>query len=733
MTTMTTQHIKLIVQQLVEATGHKSSNRIHEPELIHQDSIYKATELPVFIEELARYARLHDLTLVVNNLPEKDFRALLEQTEHPILYFEQQGAGLIPVIGGKNNQGEAISINITNNGQTATPNGSLNRPALFSNHPQQEKNGQVLFITTFPMEPLVSHEHNSHGPHEHLTPTKRLLKLLGNERKDIGYIYFYAIVVGLISLILPLGVSSIFGLVSSGMTFSSVYVLMGLVVGGLVLSGILQIIQVTLVEILQRRIFAKAAFEFSYRLPRVKTEAFADSNPPELMNRFFDVLTIQKTLPKFLIDITAAALQIVFGLLLLSFYHPFFIAFSLVIVFVFLVIVRINGSKGLETSIKESKYKYRVVAWLEDVASTLLPFKLAGTTSLPVQKMDVLVNNYLHYRTEHFKILKGFYYYALAFKTLVIGGLLILGTLLLVNREITLGEFVASEIVIVLLTGAVEKLFLSIDNIFDLLTAVDKIGHVTDLEMEKEGGFKFTPNQCAAGMAVKVRGLSYSYPNLSKKAIEDINLDFHAGESVCVTGQNGSGKHTLFKVLSGVATSYEGSVLYNGISMRDLDVTSLRSFIEMNFPNQEIFDGTILENLTMGRSGVTLEDVQRTLEKLHLTDEIAKLPDGLNTQMISGGKRMALSFVAKIALARCILTRPKLLLITDSLQDIERQERLRLIQNLTDPTNHWTLIVLSNDPAFMGACDRVVVMEQGKVVATGDYKSVLKRVAMYEN
>ncbi len=345
-----------------------------------------------------------------------------------------------------------------------------------------------------------------------LSPFQRLVNLLSNERKDIGYIYFYAIAVGLISLILPLGVQAIFNLVKTGSVFSSVYLLMSLVIIGLLASGVMQIVQVSIVEVLQKRIFAKAAFEFSYRLPRVKTEALLNSHPPELMNRFFDVLTIQKALPKFLIDITAAALQILFGLLLLSFYHPFFIAFGLIVVFGLIVMVRLRGKKGLETSIQESKYKYKVVQWLEDIAGSVQAFKLAGNTPLPIQKMDELVGSYLSYRSKHFKILKEFYVYALVFKTIIIGGLLILGTYLLVNLQISLGQFVASEIIIVLLTGAVEKLILSIDIIFDLLTAVDKIGHVTDLPSERDNGHSLPTDVLKQGLAVKVANPATNIP-----------------------------------------------------------------------------------------------------------------------------------------------------------------------------------------------------------------------------
>ena len=318
------------------------------------------------------------------------------------------------------------------------------------------------------------------------TPLQRLLRLLTTERKDIGYVYLYALVTGIISLSLPLGIQAVFNLVSGGLLFSSVYLLIGLVILGVLATGLLLIGQMTLVEILQQRVFAKAAFEFTYRLPRIQPDAFSGYYPPELMNRFFDVLTIQKGMPKLLIDLTAAIVQIVFGLLLLSAYHPIFIGFGLFTALLMLGICRIYGPWGVKTSLDESKYKYKVVAWLEDVARDLPLHRLRADSLETIDKMDDLVSNYVHYRNDHFKVLKRFFYSAVAFKTIVTGGLLILGTTLLVGREMSLGQFVASELVIVLITSSVDKLMSGIDTVFDMLTAVEKIGYVTDLPLINE-------------------------------------------------------------------------------------------------------------------------------------------------------------------------------------------------------------------------------------------------------
>lgn len=317
------------------------------------------------------------------------------------------------------------------------------------------------------------------------SPLKRLLRLLGTEKKDIGYIYLYALVTGLISLSLPLGIQAVFNLVSSGLVFSSVYVLIGLVVVGVVIAGLLMVAQMTLVEIIQQRIFAKAAFEYTYRLPRIQPDALSAYYPPELMNRFFDVLTVQKGLPKLLIDLTAAAVQILFGIILLSFYHPVFLVFGLFTLLAILGISWIYGSQGIQTSLNESKYKYRVVSFLEEFASNLSRFRHQNDSE-PINRMDELVAGYVSYRNAHFRVLKRFFYSAIGFKTITTGGLLILGTSLVVARQMTLGQFVAAELIIVLISGSVEKLISGIDTVFDMLTAVEKIANVTDLPLETD-------------------------------------------------------------------------------------------------------------------------------------------------------------------------------------------------------------------------------------------------------
>lgn len=189
------------------------------------------------------------------------------------------------------------------------------------------------------------------------TPLKRFYNLLELDKKDIYQIFFYAIFAGLISLSLPLGIQAIITFIQSGRVSASWIVLIILVVAGVALVGILALMQLRITENLQQKIFVRASFEFAARLPKIKSEELYGTYPPELTNRFFDTLTIQKGTSKLLTDFSAALLQITFGIILLSLYHPYFIVFGLLLFLLLFFIFKFSYKSGIETSLKESKFK----------------------------------------------------------------------------------------------------------------------------------------------------------------------------------------------------------------------------------------------------------------------------------------------------------------------------------------------------------------------------------------
>ncbi len=588
----------------------------------------------------------------------------------------------------------------------------------------KDADGSVIVFAVFGQQGMVS-EFATDGPVHKLKPFSRLVRLLAAEKREILYILLYGVVIGLTSLALPLGIQTTVELISGGVFFSSVYVLIALVIIGVSFTGVLQIVQISIVEHLQRRIFTKAAFEFAFRIPRLKLDALTDAYAPELVNRFFDIMTLQKGLPKFLTDLSAAAIQVFFGLLLLSLYHPFFVFFSVFLLAVLGGIFYLTGRRGLETSLHESKYKYKLVYWLEELARSLNSFKLAGNTDLPVSRTDHNVNNYLSYRKAHFGVLITQYSFIVLFKVLVTGGLLIVGTMLVVQREITLGQFVASEIIIILILNAVEKVIMHMEVVYDLLTAVDKIGSVTDLPLDRPGGVDLA-NHSAAAYRVEASDLRYRYANRPHYVIKGINFSVKAGEKVCLSGPEGSGKSTLTRLIAGLSENYEGALTINGISMHDLDLLNVKNRIAKNISQDDIFDGTILDNIILGKDNQSSYDALAAIEKAGLSPFFNQLPKGLNTHILSGGKGFSNTVLHRLILARCFAKQPGLLILNDFFSGLRRSEKLDLINRVTGPDSRWTLITESNDPLIMAACDRVIVMNAGTIVAEGNYGELVK-------
>lgn len=546
-----------------------------------------------------------------------------------------------------------------------------------------------------------------------ITPFQRFIKLLRPDKAEIKNVYVYAIFNGLINLSVPLGIQAIINLIQGGQVSTAWIVLVAVVVAGVTATGVLQIAQLRITENLQQKIFARSAFEFAYRIPKVKMEAIYKHYAPELMNRFFDTVTVQKGLSKILIDFSTAVLQVVFGLILLSFYHPFFIIFSLILILLVFAIFRLTGKPGLQTSLYESKFKYKVAHWLEELARTGTTFKLAGKTELPLTKMDNEVGNYLEARENHFKILVQQYSLMVAFKAIVAAGLLAMGGILVMEQLMNIGQFVAAEIIILLVMNSVEKLVMSMETIYDVLTALEKIGQVTDLEIEHVEGVDDFCEAESEGMMINLKNVHFTYPGGNREILCGITEDIERGQRVIINGQNGSGKSTLLQIIAGLYDITKGQLIYNGLPIGNLQLESLRSNIGDCLTQEQLFDGTVYENISMGRVNANFENVKWAVENLKLESVINTMPHGYDTQLDPQGRHLPRSTVQKLLLARSIADKPKLLLLEDALEHLDVAERRSIVDFLVDKKNGWTIVAVSADPYFQSKADKVIQMNEG--------------------
>ena len=545
-----------------------------------------------------------------------------------------------------------------------------------------------------------------------MSPLTRILNLVKLERKEITAVYIYAILNGLIQLSLPLGVQAIIGFVLGASMRASLIVLITLIVLGVLVVGIMQVNQMKVIEKIQQKLFVRYSFAFAEHIPKLDLKKTDSIYLPELVNRFFDIPVLQKSLSKILLEIPTASIQILFGLVLLSFYHPAFILFGTILIILLWLILRYTGSKGLQTSIDESSFKYKVAGWLEETARVIKSVKLSKSNELHLRKTDENVIGYLNARNSHFQILLFQYNVLVLFKTVITAAMLIVGTLLLVKQQLNIGQFIAAEIVILLVLNSVEKLIMNLESVYDTLTSIEKIGNLTDKPIENNGSVQLAKSP--KGLKLEMREVSFSY-NDEKDVLQNISLQINSGEKVCVTGIDSSGKSTLLRLLAGAYTDFTGVILIDDLPIGNYDLASIRSQTGVLLNQQEIFHGTLWENISLGNDDISMETVIDYAGKVGLKNFIATLSNGYDTILDPTGKRLPSNVIHKILLIRALAGKARLLLLEEPWINTENGYRQQII-NLLNEIKDTTLIVVSNDEEFAKKCDKIITMSDGRIV-----------------
>jgi len=542
----------------------------------------------------------------------------------------------------------------------------------------------------------------------------KLFQLINLEKREVGQIYFFAILIGAIQLSLPLGIQAIIGLLFGGVLSVSLIVLISFVVVGVLVGGVIQIMQMRVTESIQQRIFTRLTFAYAYRIPKIDLLSIDNYYLPELVNRFFDTANLQKGMAKLLLDVPTATIQIIFGLLLLSFYHPAFAVFGLILFIFVCVIVYGSSNKGLNSSIEESDYKYRVGHWLEEISRAIKTFKFAQKDQLHLNKVDELILGYLSARRSHFGVLVFQYRTLIAFKVLITAAMLIIGTLLFLDQKINLGQFIAAEIIIIAVLNSVEKLIISLETGYDVLTAIEKLDHVLQKPQDKElEKVKVSESDRMQKFDLSVRNLGFSFSS-GKKILDGVSFELHPGEKICITGSEGSGKTTLIRVLAGLYSGYSGQILVNDLPLHNMPADNWRSGIAVFFAQEELFNGTLIENLTLGNTNISLEEIGEICKLVGLLPFVQSQMNGYFTPIDSQGQRLPNSVVQKILLARCFLKKPNILMMENGWEIIESEYRQQIINKLINDKN-FSLIAVSELAELSSGCDRTVRITEGKI------------------
>lgn len=540
-----------------------------------------------------------------------------------------------------------------------------------------------------------------HG-HTPPRPFARLRQLLLPERRDIVAVVVFAVAVAVLSLATPIAVESLVNTVAFGVLMWPVVVIAGILMACLGLAAAIRAMQVYVVECVQRRLFVRVVADYAHRLPRLKLEAFDRRYGPELANRFFDVLNLQKSLAILLLDGVALVVTAAVGMVVLAFYHPFLLGFDILLLLMIAFVLFVLGWGGVRTCLHESHAKYDVAAWLQELLRCLRAFKFAGGQQLALEKADHLAGEYVTARRDHFRVVWRQTVFALGLQVVATTAMLGLGGYLVINRQLTLGQLVAAELIVALVVASVAKLGKYAETYYDLMAGAEKLGLLTDLPLEREGGESLADG--AGGMAVRLHGVDHvSHRTLPTPA------DWHvaAGERVAVVGPPGSGKTTLFEALCGLREPDHGTVEIDGIDLRGLSLERMREQVAL-VEGSDILVGTLAENVRVGRPHLSPGDVRDALQVVGLLGVVRNLPHGLDTPLTPDGGPLSPSQALRLGVARALVGRPRLLILDGVLDAIDLRDCPDLVPRLFDRSAPWTLLVSSTDPAVVGMCDRVI-------------------------
>ncbi len=533
-------------------------------------------------------------------------------------------------------------------------------------------------------------------------PFQRLMSLLRTESRDVWVVIIFALVSGLLTMTTPLAVEALVNTVAFGRFLQPVIVLSLMLLAFLIFQAAMKAVQTFVVEIIQRRLFARVAADLSFRLPRTRVEALDEKYGPELVNRFFDIVLVQKISAQLLLDGISLVLSIAVGMMVLAFYHPYLLAFDVVLVLAILFMMFVLGYGAVKTSIKESKTKYAMAAWLEDLARCRTTFRYDGASEFALERSDQLIYDYLTARKKHFRVLMRQIIFMLLLQALASTGLLAIGGWLVISGQLSLGQLVAAELIVAVVVGSLAKLGKHIESFYDLMASIDKLGSLFDLPIERTDGLL----TMGSGTGIAARDVCYSLPD-GREVLKDLSLAIKSRQKVAISGPSGCGKSLFLDILFGLREPSSGVVTVNGIDPRDMRPDVLRRHVALA-RDIEIFGGTIAENVHLERPDISIGDVRAALEIVGLLPAIQQYPQGLDTPLTPVGGPLTTSQLRRLMIARTIAGAPEIVLLDEILDSMSDDSSVQILQRIINADSPWTILLVTNREKLKSMMDHVI-------------------------
>lgn len=532
---------------------------------------------------------------------------------------------------------------------------------------------------------------------ETLSPFRRIWRLVGTEKRNIRFLYIYAILAGAISLVVPLGIQAIIGLVLAGKLSSSWFILIVLITLAILLSGLTGLAQLSILESIQSNLFVRTANDFSQKLASASKHFRKYTSLVELSEKFLDIITVQKSFSKLLLSFTTSLLEILFGIILLAVYHPAFLVFGMSLLILVAIILRATYNRGVVSSRTESDFKFKTAFWMTEIAQNRVTFNLKQEQNFHLIKTSDYLKGYVSSRQAHFRILYNQAAIAIGMKVILTMTMLFLGSFLLVREDISLGQFLASEILIISLVNAVGKLVISVESVYDAGIALEKLGSVTDAPMEVR-----TAHTTKTDIIKEAPTVTLVDRKNGKAIIEIV-----AGQKIGICGLPGTGRTRILKTIIGdLETEYASQL--NHVPVENISAEGLGSITGICLQGSHIFEGSLAQNIVLGNEP-DLKELTALSKTLNLHGFVSSLPGGFNHEFESESG-VPNNIARKIPLARALYHTPPLILIDDVWSAFTKKELQTIWEHINSTKS--TVIFISNQIPVLSYADTCLLLDE---------------------
>jgi ABC-type bacteriocin/lantibiotic exporter with double-glycine peptidase domain len=333
--------------------------------------------------------------------------------------------------------------------------------------------------------------------------------------------------------------------------------------------------------------------------------------------------------------------------------------------------------------------------------------------ALALRRADDVTLAYLEARQSHFRVLLRQVLGSLALQALASALLLGLGGWLVVRQQLTLGQLVAAELVVTPVVSSFAKIGKYLESLYDLLAAVDKVGHLFDLPLEREGGEPL-PANTARPASLRLQDVTLAATGPGRPVLKGVTLEVAAGSRVAVMGRHGAGKSLLTSLALGLRTPQQGAVELDGVDLREARLEEVRSQVAL-VRGIALFEGTLLDNVRGGREALSLHEVREALAAVRLLEEVAALPEGLQTRLSGGHLPLSTGQAQRLMLARALAGKPRLLVLDEALDSLDADVRTQVLDTVLAPGAPWTVLLTTHVPELAARCERVVRLEDGRL------------------